>query len=225
MNLFVLIEKCKTSQKQELSAALHELMKAVKFIEENGKNKELTPIEQALTFFAQFLRNDVADDIQGDTISIFRRVPINLETRDELIKLANSGKHPLVIEALGYIDSSVWITEIEELLINALEHKGCVHHAMNGLYVNAKQLKHEATVTAITQIAQQAFQFESTPSNLALVADKSVMTLGLLTHTKLKKASITAINALIENVWKEKADKLLTLLKSSKAKGVNYDCF
>lgn len=146
MNLNTLVDNCLSSTQKDRNEAFLNLMRAVKYIDQEGEPDQLIYLEEQLEHFVPYLITQEGDNLDGSTISIFRRVDLNSKTLCKLLELAEQGHYPLVVEALGFASENEWTTQIEIALVNSLTNSLTVSPAIYALYCRASLLVLETTM-------------------------------------------------------------------------------
>ncbi|WDE00994.1 hypothetical protein [Thalassomonas actiniarum] len=222
MDLNTLIHQCFTLTDSEQARAFYQLSKAVKVIEESGRPKQFKPLEAVLPELAPYLTHRGESTLDGCTISIFRRVTITPETISQLLALADTGHHDLVIEALGRVSKKLWSKDIEQCICKALTHKDTLLQAAYALYVNAGLLTESASVDALIEVAKHANQVVSDKTPIIMATDHALLALGLLTRGKLKAQVIPALQGFIDEKNEQEKAEIKKTLSSVSAKGLVF---
>ncbi len=112
----------------------------------------LKPVEEALPFLAEYLLIDDEWNVNGCTLSIFRRVHINTNTIDKLLDLSKSSTNDSTfIYVLSYVDAGDWKIEIEDECLRVMQFDPGASSRM--FYVKAYFLQRKETVEALGAIA------------------------------------------------------------------------
>lgn len=109
----------------------------------------LEPVEWAMPLLAKYLLDEDNGNVNGCTISIFRRIPLNRKTIIRLLQLQERQPNKLVVEALGKISPSDWSDKIEETFAKALEHEETAGAAAYALYCKSYCVQQTNTILAL----------------------------------------------------------------------------
>lgn len=153
-NIQTVIDRILSSEGKELENAMYELYDIVK--KHEGEDI-LQPIEDALPQLAHLLsHDDHRYNVDGCSLSIFRKVRINEATIDRLIALNQSNRNGAYVHALGHVQAELWTQAIEIEITKGLDFDDAAYSAATMLYRKSNCILMPETVVALAKSATNA---------------------------------------------------------------------
>ena len=137
-------------------ADLEECMDSLcSFVKEHEGEQTLLPLEEKLHEFCKYLVDDNGN-VDGCTISVFRRVSKSQKVVDKLVTMANSQLDARLIEALSLCDSKMWNSQVEKYLRKGLSHQPTRFIASQSIYRNSSAIRDAETLGELSKYAKGA---------------------------------------------------------------------
>lgn len=134
---------------KERDELMDELCQVVKRHYEGDDAELLKPVENAMPQLAEYLLDSDNGNVDGCTISIFRRIAISSEAVTRLLQLQEEHPNRTVVEAIGNIDRLHWTDQVEFTLANALKNKETAPPAAYALYCKTYCIEQKSTIAAL----------------------------------------------------------------------------